>query len=617
MKPFAAACLFTLAVAAAQPAVTKVEPPNWWAAHSVNPVSLLVRGSGLHGAKAAVKGRGFRISNLRVNQAGTYLFLDLTIPRSARPGPVELSVTTSAGSAKIPFDITAPLPRPGRFAGISEDDIIYLIMPDRFADGDPSNNEPEVSRGLYDRAKSRYYHGGDLQGVIDRLPYLKDLGITAIWLNPIYDNNNKLNTREVYDGHAITDYHGYGAVDFYAVEERLGTVDKFRELVDKAHAAGIKIIQDQVANHTGPFHPWTTDPPKPTWFNGTVSNHLDNTWQTWTLMDPHSPPHMRKATLDGWFINILPDLNQDDPDVARYIIQNTLWWVGMTGLDAIRQDTLPYVPRTFWRDWMGAIKREYPTLRVIGELYDGNPTLVSFFEGGVKRWDGIDSGIDTLFDFPLYYPLRRAFANGQSVREIPTMLAHDHLYQRPEKLVTFFGLHDVARFMNEKGATIAGLKMAFTLLMTTRGTPLIYYGDEIAMPGGNDPDNRRDFPGGFPVDSRDAFTPAGRTPDEQTVFTHVRTLTRLRATNDCLRRGKIENLAATDEVYAFARKSNTCTAIVIFNNGAKPMNVQLPITNLNPAATDQLGAVQPRIQRDRLEADLPPRTAALFISTNN
>lgn len=612
MRGVVAACLL-LSTVAAQPVVTKVDPPNWWAAHSVNPVFLLVRGSGLHGAKVAVAARGFRISNVRVNDAGTYLFADLTIPRGARPGPVDLSVTTASGSVRIPFEITAPLPRAGRFAGVSEDDVIYLIMPDRFSDGDPSNNDPDVSRGLYDRSKSRYYHGGDLQGIINRLSYLKDLGVTAIWLNPFYENSNRLNTRERYDGQAITDYHGYGATDFYAVEEHFGTMEKLQELVDAAHRHGIKIIQDQVANHTGPFHPWATDPPKPSWYNGTVANHLDNTWQTWTLMDRHSPPAMRKATLDGWFINILPDLNQDDPDVARYIIQNTLWWVGMTGLDAIRQDTLPYVPRSFWRDWMAAIKREYPALQVIGELYDGNPALVSFFQGGVERWDGIDSGIDTLFDFPLFYPIRRAFANGQSVREVPMMLAHDHLYRRPDRLVTFLGLHDMERFMNEKGATIHGLKLAFTLLMTTRGTPLIYYGDEIAMPGGGDPDNRRDFPGGFPGDTRDAFTEAGRTADEQAVFQHVRKLARLRAANDCLRRGTLAHLAAAAEVYAYSRTTPGCTAVVILNNAPKPVGVELPITGFT-ATEDEIGSVRARSGPDRLSAELPPRTAALFLS---
>ncbi len=236
-------------------------------------------------------------------------------------------------------------------------------MPDRFANGDPTNDDPPQSPGLLDRSKGRYYHGGDLQGVIDHLPYLKNLGITALWMNPVYDNNNGLNEKETYDGKAITDYHGYGAVDFYAVEEHLGDLALFRKLVDDAHKLGLKVIQDEVANHTGPYHPWVKDSPTPTWFNGTEAKHLANTWQTWTLQDPNSPPAMQKATLDGWFINILPDLNQDDPECARYLIQNTLWWVGVSGMDAIRQDTLPYVPRSFWRDWMAAIKREYPRRR--------------------------------------------------------------------------------------------------------------------------------------------------------------------------------------------------------------------------------------------------------------
>ena len=260
---------------------------------------------------------------------------------------------------------------------------MYLLMPDRFANGDPANDDPAVSKGLLDRTKGRYYHGGDLRGVIDRLPYLKDLGVTAIWLNPWYDNVNHLNERETYDGQAITDYHGYGAVDFYAVEERLGDLATLREMVDRAHALGIKVIQDQVANHSGPYHPWVKDSPTPTWYYGTQEKHLANTWQTWTLQDPYSTPETRKSTLEGWFIDILPDLDQDDPEVARYTIQNTLWWVGVSGLDGIRQDTLPYVQRRFWKDWMAAIKKEYPDLRVVGELFDGDPALVSFFQGGV------------------------------------------------------------------------------------------------------------------------------------------------------------------------------------------------------------------------------------------
>jgi neopullulanase len=260
-------CLISSLLCAAPPTVVKVDPPNWWAGHSINPVRLLLRGANLHGVRITIEARGFRTANIRVNDAGTYAFVDLSIPRSAQPGPLQFTVTTADGNATIPFAVSRPLARDGRFQGFSPNDLMYLIMPDRFADGDPSNDDPAISKGLLDRTKGRYYHGGDLQGIIDRLPYLKDLGVTAVWVNPVYDNVNHLNTRETYGGQAITDYHGYGAVDFYAVDEHLGTLDKFRELVDKAHQSGIKIIQDQVANHTGPFHPWVTDSPTPTWYN--------------------------------------------------------------------------------------------------------------------------------------------------------------------------------------------------------------------------------------------------------------------------------------------------------------------------------------------------------------
>src|SRR5262249_31197393 len=292
----------------------------------------------------------------RTNAAGTYLFVDVDVAPSARPGPRRLRVATSAGAADLPFELLRPLDRAGRFQGFSSDDAVYLAMPDRFADGDPANDDPAVSKGLYDRGKPRYYHGGDFQGLIDKLPYLKDLGVTALWLNPWYDNNNGLNEKETYDGKAITDYHGYGAVDFYGVEEHFRTLGQLVELVNGAHAHGITVIQDQVATHSGPYPPWVKDSPTPTWYNGTAERHLANTWQTWTLMDPYASPEARRATLEGWFIDILPDFNQDDEEVARYHIQNTLWWVAVTGLDGIRQDTLPYVPRRFWRDWSAAIK---------------------------------------------------------------------------------------------------------------------------------------------------------------------------------------------------------------------------------------------------------------------
>jgi len=614
----------TFAALAAPPTVTRVEPPNWWPGHTVNPVRLLVSGANLANARVEAP-PGFTTANVRVNDTGTLVLVDLRIPAAARLGPVPLRVATAGGAAEVPFSLSQPLRQKGRFAGFSTDDVLYLLMPDRFANGNPGNDDPPVSRGLLDRSKPRHYHGGDLQGVIDRLPYLRDLGVTAVWTTPWYDNVNHLNQLEKYTadnqrspaGVPSTDYHGYGAVNFYGVEEHFGDLTTLRRLVDRAHAVGLKVVQDQVANHTGPYHSWTTNSPTPTWYNGTVANHLENTWQTWTIADPNPPADKLKSTLDGWFINLLPDLNQNDPETAAYLIQNSLWWLGVTGLDAVRQDTLPYVPRSHWSRWTAALKRECPRLTILGEMWDGNPKLVSFFQGGRKAFDGVDSGIDTLFDFPLHYAIRDVFAKGQPMTRLSQTLAADTNYVNPRVLVTFLGLHDTARFMNEPGATVDGLKLAFTCLLTTRGTPLIYYGDEIAMRGGGDPDNRRDFPGGWKEDPHNAFKKSGRTAEEDAVYAHVKKVLSLRRKLEPLRRGKLVELAVTDATYAFARVTARQSVIVALNNSARPQSLELAFSGADLASakslTDRLGGLgRLQVQVGSVKLVLPPRSAAVL-----
>jgi glycosidase len=614
----AVSCLLSLA---ATPEILKVEPPNWWAKQSIgskqNPLRLLIRGRNLSGAKVNAP-RGFKASHLKTNAAGTYLFVDVVINKNTKPGAYVFQVVTNDGGADLKFEIAAPLPKQGNFQGFNQDDVMYLIMPDRFANGDATNDDPAISKGLLDRSKGRYYHGGDLQGVINKLPYLKDLGVTAIWLNPIYDNNNQADQKEVYDGQPTTGYHGYGAIDFYAVDEHLGDVKKFRELVEKAHALGLKIIQDQVANHCGPYHPWVNDMPTPTWFNGTEANHINENWQTHLLMDKYASPELLKPVLDGWFVNILPDLNQNDPEAAKYIIQNTLWWIGVSGMDAIRQDTLPYVPRKFWNQWMTAIKRDYPNVNVVGETLDGLPSQVAFFQGGVARWDGVDSKIDTEFDYPLYFPLRRVFGEGQSIKQLVDILKQDYLYPNPDVLVTHIGSHDVARFMNERGATAEGLKLAFTFLMTMRGIPQLYYGDEIAMRGGNDPDNRRDFPGGWSGDGRNAFEATGRTAEENDVFNHLKKALRIRRELEPLRRGKLMHLAINEPSYAFARFTNNKAVIVAFNNNAQPEAIEADVPrvlklNDGTVLKNVLGAgAEVKIENGKLKFTLAPRAAVIL-----
>lgn len=601
--------------AAARPEVTKVEPPSWWPGHSLRTVRLLVRGANLSGARFEGAAPGLTLGTPQVNARGSSLFVDLTIDAAAAPGPRTLRLATAQGKAGVAFEVMAPLARAGRFQGVSSDDVVYLIMPDRFANGDPANDDPAGAKGLLDRKKKRHYHGGDLEGVRKRLPYLKELGVTALWLNPWYDNVNHLNEREQYGEGPITDYHGYGAVDFYGVDEHLGDLAKLKRLVSDAHALGIKIVQDQVANHTGPYHPWVKDPPTPTWYYGTADKHLDNNWQTWTLADPYSVPEAQRETLEGWFVDILPDLNQDDPEVRRYLIQNALWWVGIADLDAIRQDTIPYVHRGFWRDWMAALKQEHPQLTAVGEMLDGDPALVSVFQGGRAAFDGIDTGFDSVFDFPLYFTLRQAFGQGGELREVAKMIARDRLYPGPERLWTFLGLHDVERFMNEKAASARNLTLAFTTLLTLRGVPLVYYGDEIAMPGKGDPDNRRDFPGGFAGDARNAFEASGRTPDEQAVFEHVKRLTALRRDLEPLRRGRSVTLATTAQTWAFARATADEAAIVLLNNTNEPVEMQAPLAGLAVPAgahADRLGGPEASVKDGVVRATLPARAGAVY-----
>jgi glycosidase len=571
----------------------------------------------LNGARLSAPA-GLRISNVRVNASGNYIFADVQITANAKPGVRDLKISTPQGSTAAPFEILDPLPRSGRFQGFTPADVMYLIMIDRFKDGDPFNNEPSQSRGLYDRKNKYYYHGGDLQGVISSLPYLKELGVTALWLTPWYDNYDGLNEIELKDGKPCTGFHGYNPQDFYAVEEHFGDLPLLRELVKQAHQQGFKIIQDEVVNHVGPYHPWVSEPPTPTWFNGNKQKHLANVFQTWVLHDERPVSALKKATMEGWFLDFLPDLNQDDPETERYLIQNTLWWIGITGLDGIRMDTWQYVPNTFWQKWNTAIKRQYPKFTVVGEVKDGDVVHTSYFQGGMTR-DGVDSKLDSLLDFPLFYSIRHAFAEGKHLDEVPKTLAKDYVYTNPNILVTLLGGHDDGRFMSEKGATIAGLKLANAFVLTTRGVPQLYYGDEIAMTGPDEPTTRDDFPGGFPGDKRNAFQREGRSPEEQDLFEYISKVVRLHTQLEPLKRGDLINLYVSEQQYAFARKSKTGAVVVVMNNDSKPATIEFEVAPVGlsdgAALIDRLGGVSnANVKAGKLKVSLPARSASVFVA---
>jgi glycosidase len=563
------------------PTVTKIEPPNWWL--NLTPdLMLLLSGHDLQATQLTCNIPEVVISRTQASHQGDYLFVWLKFSKNARSGTLVCRIVTPNGKTTFELPLAARAPAATRFHGLSQDDVLYLIMPDRFANGDPTNDEPAEFPGSHDRSKPRARHGGDLRGVRDHLSYLQDLGVTSLWLTPVVKNG------------ATEDYHGYGAVDFYAVDPHLGSLDDYRDLVSAAHKQKMKIFFDSVPNHVGPRHPWVAKPPLPDWFHGTLQNHRDSFSPVKksfyglpekspvandpfeALADPHAPESLRRNLTQGWFFGILPDLNTENPAVARYLLQNTIWWVESTGLDGLRVDTFPYVSRKFWADWHASLRRIYPQLSTIGEVFHPDPSVTSFFVGGKKDWDDIDTGLTTVFDFPLFFTIRDVLLRGAPAGRIANILRQDSLYPHPELLVPFFANHDVPRFAGAEGSPLEKLKLAFGLVLTLRGIPELYYGDEIGMTGGNDPDNRHDFPGGWIEDPKNAFHAEGRTPEQREIFSAVQKLLRLRREHPALAGGKLWHLFSDDSSYVFLRQSEDERILVVFNNAKESRTISVP-----------------------------------------
>jgi glycosidase len=561
---YLAVVVFTGAALGQAPKVEKIEPPNWWAGHSISTVRVLVRGENFGGAKVVSKNSSLKVSNFRVNPGGDHVFFDLEIGKTAKPGRYAFELSTAAAISVVPFEILTPLDAKINGQGVTNDDIIYLIMTDRFSDGDQENNKD------VDRNNSRAWHGGDFKGIIKRLRYLQELGITAIWLTPWYDNPDEANTCDK-AWCPYTNYHGYHATDYYGVENHFGTMADLQELVREAHKAGIKVVQDQVANHVGIQHPWVKRRPLPNWFSEFSQNSFNNS----VLLSPNASSEERDNLLTGWFNEFLPDLNQDEPEVSRYLIQNALWWVGMTGIDGIRQDTIQYMPRTFIRDWSTAILKQYPKFYMVGEVFERDSAQTAFFQGGRTGWDGTDTKLPSVFDFKLWETSKEVFTDRRPVRALRDVLKYDGLYPNINNVTTLANNHDTDRFMSLPGANFEGTMMYTAFILSTRGIPQLYYGEEIAMTGGHDPDNRKDFPGGFPGDSHDAFTSKGRTETEQRVFEWAKAWIKIRRTGSAVKTGRTIDLFYDNEAYVFARAGDAAASgnIFAFNTGSSEKTV--------------------------------------------
>ncbi len=539
------------AIAAQGPRVEKVEPPSWWAGHTLDTVRVLVRGENLRGARVESRISDLKISNLRLNPRGDYVFFDVAIGKNVKAGKYSFDLKTVSGATSVPFEIQAPLDAKTNFQGITNDDVIYLIMTDRFSDGDQANNKD------VDRKNSRAWHGGDFKGIAKRIPYLKELGVTAIWLTPWYDNPDEANQCDK-PWCPNTNYHGYHAIDYYGVENHFGSMADLREMIDACHRNGIKVIQDQVANHVGIQHPWAKRPPLDNWFSPQTQNTFNNS----VLLSPNASQGERDNLLKGWFNELLPDLNQSEPEVSRYLIQNALWWIGTTGIDGIRQDTIQYMPREFIREWSAAIRKQYPNYWMVGEVFEEDSAQTAFFQGGRAGWDGIDTNLPSVFDFKLWRTSQEVFTGKKPARALRDVLKYDGLYANINNVTTLTNNHDTDRFMSLPGATLDGAMMHTAFILSSRGIPQLYYGEEIAMTGGHDPDNRKDFPGGFPGDTSDAFTKEGRTADEQRMFEWTKQWINLHREIRRSRPGRTIDFAYDPDVYIFGRNYIETDAVI-------------------------------------------------------
>ena len=488
--------------------ITRIDPPNWWVNMKYDTVQLMLYGADLSGLEVTSASPHIEVLNIHLSENPRYGFVDIYIRPNAIPGIHPLNVVTNKHkSDTIYYELKERRASQGRYQGFGCNDIIYLITPDRFVNGDSGNDYCENMRSGLPSESMNGRHGGDIKGIGGKLDYLKDLGITSIWINPLVENDMPIS------------YHGYAATDLYRIDPRFGTNDDYYNLVDKAHDKGIKVIMDHVVNHIGLYHPWMDSLPDSSWLNGSIEHHDWNRHQKEVLFDPNADSLEIKNLLYAWFVDIMPDLNQKNELLAKYLIQNTLWWIESAGIDGIREDTYPYADAEFLSRWANIIMDEYVDFNIVGEVWIQDPVFLAPFQANSRLSSELNTNLPSVTDFGLFEAFGRVFNRGQDITEFYSVLGKDFLYPDPNNLVTFIDNHDVMRLMDLVDRDLQRYIMALKMLLTMRGIPQIYYGTEIGLTGGkHHGEIRCDFPGGFPKDTRDAFTAEGRTEVENMIF---------------------------------------------------------------------------------------------------
>jgi len=557
---------FFCTISAQDFSIDKIEPPNWWSGMKYNQLQLMIYGDNLPDVDIFADSDSLQITGIQPSENSNYTFINLTIAQNIKPGEYHLYFTNQADTIVYPFSVYERQNSVNSFKGFNSSDIIYLITPDRFVNGDATNDDVPGMIDRYNPGSPSGRHGGDIQGIIDKLDYLKNLGITAIWITPLLENNTKLS------------YHGYAATDLYKIDPRFGDNSLYKKLVTEAHNRGIKVIYDHVNNHIGVYHPWVENTPFQNWFNVNNGKHFLTPHQKISIYDSNSPESVADSTMNGWFVDEMPDMNQKNPFVAKYLIQNTLWWIEYSGLDGIREDTYPYSDQKYLSVWAKTIFDEYPEFSIVGEVWINDAAFLAPYQSRSVLHPEFDTHLPSITDFGLLDAVHKVFNENKSIQAIYESLAKDFLFTDPSKLLVFLDNHDIERIMYLVNGDVKRFKLALTFILTVRGIPEIYYGTEIGLAGGKGHGNLRvNFPGGFPGDKIDAFTLSGRTKKENDIFEFVKKLIEIRKNNKALSEGTFIHFPPVNEVYFYFRISGDEKILVMLNNSSKKQKV-----NLNP-----------------------------------
>ena len=544
--------------------VDRVEPMFWWVGMKNPSVQLMVHGQEIAMTEISLTYPGVKIQTISRQENPNYVFIDLSISPEAKAGSFPIQFRKNKKEVvSYTYELKTREAHSANRKGFDGSDVIYLITPDRFVNGNPANDAVVGMKELPNRSHMNGRHGGDIQGIKNSLDYLSGMGFTSVWLNPVLENNM-----------TQVSYHGYSTTDFYKVDPRYGTNEEYRELGKAIHGKGMKLMMDMIFNHIGSEHWWMNDMPSADWLNF-YPEYKITTHRRTVNQDPHASEADKKAMSDGWFVPSMPDMNQRNPFLLNYLIQNSIWWTEYVGLDGIRMDTYPYPDKLAMAEWTNRMLEEYPDFYMVGEEWSMNPATVAYWQKGKLNQDGYVSNLPGLMDFPLNNAVVQSLKNpetwGGGLVTLYEALSNDFQFANPDKLVIFPDNHDMSRFYTQLGENVDLLKMGIAYYATTRGIPQLFYGTEILMSNPGTEEHgviRSDFPGGWAGDQVNAFTGTGLTDKQKQAQEYIRKVLNWRKTNTIVQSGELKHFAPENGIYVYFRYNQSGKVMVVMNKNA-------------------------------------------------